>query len=719
MADDLNTRIRMTVRSSNLLQRAVDTTLSIEGQAADAAAVGAALATKADVSQVTGISVNGEAADQQGKILIDGSDIPVSGTDATKLDVKIAALDGKTAADIPMSSATGAQSVADAINNGVARNADAIPLEAGSTTMVKGAIDSLNTNVTAIQGWTAADIPMTSDTNADSVKTVLDGLGEDVEDIQGWTAADIPVSSETGADSVKEQLDDLFDGRVKTVNGEEADASGEITLETVPFAEDLKTEDSVLSAMAFIVRTAGGQASIKTGGATLRKLMGGMVHTGYVAEALDISVQAEERGAGEVPITADVDRDTWVAYVEESGTTVFTYSSGAWKISGETVDLTDYGITVDGTAIAGDQLTVVYVMEERGEITQADPDELVSTGWNLYDNAAGYARVAAYDGKYKVGGSYSTIRFAETPTGTSSAIVVDEDGLFEVPGDGYVLLTGGNSTTTYIICCWSDWEGGYPGDFAAYSESVIDLTAVMQSLPYGLCRAGDVYDEIDFGTKQIVQRIGRSAYSAEARAAAETAGKAYVFDEDYIWVELDTAVTSSFSLGNTFNVDGHGIEYFTGTGAPVGTEIAYGASLKDKLRRDVLTISQQTLTTAQKRQAQENIGMEDVFNALRDLYVVEAKTLFDNLSLGHGDYSNGDYNVAKTGYTPIGIVGYQVANASSGGVGCTLVTVNKIVISGNNVAVQFRNFHDSANSKIRLIARVLYKKNIVFPDVIE
>ena len=161
MADDLNTRIRMTVRSSNLLQRAVDTTLSISGQAADAAAVGAALATKADVSQVTGISVNGEAADQQGKILIDGSDIPVSGTDATKLDVKIAALDGKTAADIPMSSATGAQSVADAINNGVARNADAIPLEAGSTTMVKGAIDSLNTNVTAIQGWTAADIPMT------------------------------------------------------------------------------------------------------------------------------------------------------------------------------------------------------------------------------------------------------------------------------------------------------------------------------------------------------------------------------------------------------------------------------------------------------------------------------------------------------------------------------------------------------------------------------
>ena len=608
MADDLNTRIRMTVRSSNLLQRAVDTTLSIEGQAADAAAVGAALAQKADVSQVTGISVNGQAADQQGKILIDGSDIPVSGEDATTLDEAIGDLQGRTAEDIPMSDESGAMSVAEAINTGVARNADAIPLEAGSETMVKDAIDALDTDVEAIKAWTADDIPMDSTQGAESVKGVVEGLEDDVEELQGQTAADIPLNAEPGAESVGAAVEDLQEGRVKTVNGQAADAEGEITLETVPFAEDLKTEDSVLSDMAFIVRTAGGQASIKTGDATLRKLTGQMVKTGYVPEELDISVQAEDRGEGEDPITADIDRDTWVAQAEESGTTVFVYSNGAWKLSGETVDLAEYGITVNGTAIAGDQITVKYVMEERGTVAQADPDALTATGWNLYNNDLGYARVAAYGGKYKVGGSYATIRFAKTPGGTSSAIVTDANGLFDITEDGYVLLTGGNGTDTYILCCWTDWEGGYSGDFEAYRESTVELAAIMASLPYGLCRAGDVFDEIDFTSKVITQRIGRVAYTEEARAEAAASGKAWEFDEDWIWIELDEPQTSSFSLTNTYHASEHGIEFFTGTLAPVGTEIAYGASLKDKVRRDMVTLSQQTLTDGQKNQVRENIA---------------------------------------------------------------------------------------------------------------
>ena len=605
MADDLNTRIRMTVRSSNLLQRAVDTTLSIEGQAADAAAVGAALAQKADVSQVTGISVNGQAADQQGKILIDGSDIPVSGEDATTLDEAIGDLQGRTAGDIPMSDETGAMSVAEAINTGVARNADAIPLEEGSETMVKDAIDALDADVEAIKAWTADDIPMDSTQGAESVKAVVEGLEDDVEELQGQTAADIPLNAEPGAESVGAAVEDLQEGRVKTVNGQGADADGEITLETVPFAEDLKTEDSVLSDMAFTVRTAGGQASIKTGDATLRKLTGQMVKSGYVPESLDISVQAEER---EDPITAGIDRDTWVAQAEESGTTVFVYASGAWKLSGETVDLAEYGITVDGTPVAGDQITVKYVMEERGTVAQADPDALTATGWNLYNNDLGYARVAAYGGKYKVGGSYATIRFARTPGGASSAIVTDANGLFDITEDGYVLLTGGNGTDTYILCCWTDWEGGYSGDFEAYRESTVELAAIMAILPYGLCRAGSVFDEIDFTSKVITQRIGRVAYSEAARAEAAASGKAWEFDEDYIWIELDEPQTSSFSLGNTYHASEHGIEFFTGTLAPVGTEIAYGASLKDKLRRDVLTKSQQTLSDAEQGQARANIG---------------------------------------------------------------------------------------------------------------
>ena len=197
--------------------------------------------------------------------------------------------------------------------------------------------------------------------------------------------------------------------------------------------------------------------------------------------------------------------------------------------------------------------------------------------------------------------------------------------------DGYILIAGGNNTNTYIICCWSDWEGGYAGSFHAYSESVIDLSTIMASLPNGLCSVGAVYDEINFNTKQIIPRVKRIAYSAADRAAAEASGLSYDFDEDYIYIEMTAqeiaAATSSFSLENQYAADEHGIEFFTGTLVAVGTEIAYGSSLKDKLRRDVLTISQQSLSSAQQAQARTNIGaaaatdLKAMQNALSGLFV--------------------------------------------------------------------------------------------------
>ena len=141
----------------------------------------------------------------------------------------------------------------------------------------------------------------------------------------------------------------------------------------------------------------------------------------------------------------------------------------------------------------------------------------------------------------------------------------------------------------------------------------------MASLPYGLCSVGNVYDEINFNTKQIIPRVSRIAYSAEARAEAESSGRAYDFDEDYIYLEMTAqeiaAGTSSFALENQYEANEHGLEFFPGTYAPVGSEIAYGASLKDKLRRDVLTISQQTLTADQKTQVMANIGASAAIKA--------------------------------------------------------------------------------------------------------
>ena len=55
----------------------IDKTLSIEGEAADAKAVGDALANKADKSEIaTAIKVDGQGADAQGEIVLLAGHIP-------------------------------------------------------------------------------------------------------------------------------------------------------------------------------------------------------------------------------------------------------------------------------------------------------------------------------------------------------------------------------------------------------------------------------------------------------------------------------------------------------------------------------------------------------------------------------------------------------------------------------------------------------------------
>ena len=112
---NLNEEVEMVVEDASVITTPIDDTLTQSGEAADAKAVGDALALKADISQVTGITVNGQSPDNQGAILIDGDEIPVSGTDSTLLVDALAALDGKTGEDIPINSDENADSIADVI----------------------------------------------------------------------------------------------------------------------------------------------------------------------------------------------------------------------------------------------------------------------------------------------------------------------------------------------------------------------------------------------------------------------------------------------------------------------------------------------------------------------------------------------------------------------------------------------------------------------------
>lgn len=364
----------------------------------------------------------------------------------------------------------------------------------------------------------------------------------------------------------------------------------------VALADNLAADVSQFNSAEFIERTSGGGSSIESGVATLVSVQGNLIRTGYVAESLT----HDESGS----FTVEINEETFKAYVAGSDTIVFEYST-EW-----TPGLTNYGITVTGTPANGDTITVDYVAEERGTITTATPLTFNSTGWNLYNSSVGYAKVIAYSTTlgYKIGGNYTNVQFATTASSVNKEPVeVDANGLFNIPENGYIFVTNGD-TTTYIYPTWTDWVNGYKGNFQTYSLYTIDLAEIMVSFPNGLCAVGNTRDEINLNTQRAIQRVERLEYNPTNLANVIASGVEYIYDSDFIYAELEEPVTTVIEINKQYNVSDHGIEFFNGSTIPVYAEILYGENLKDKLRTDVLTISQQSLTAEQKTQVQANIG---------------------------------------------------------------------------------------------------------------
>ena len=496
---------------------------------------------------------------------------------------------------------------------------------------------------------------------------------------------------------------------VKTVNNTEADENGNIPINTVPYAQNLETEFAQRTIDDYTIRTAGGAASIDDGDAWVISVKGNNVHEGYVEESLVMDVlpvDPDTQGA----ISATVNQAEFVAACSNvSGTYTFSYTD-SWD-----TDPSAYGIAVTGTPADGDQIVVVFVAEERGTIYPANPNGIIATGWNLFNYANGYARVLKYSEDpyedFGISGTYTSLAFSETLEGEQSAITVS-DGRFTVPSDGFVWVTGGNDTDTAIWMTWDDWAEGYEGDFEGYTEHEVDFANEMTSyFPYGLLKAGSIVDEINLNIGQAISRVERLEYSAANLAVAIATGREYEYDEDYIYLERETPITNTITVSGAITVDDHGMELVSQTDVPATVEMLYGTNLKNKLERNVLTISQQTLSAEQQKQVRDNLGVTDILNGA---IIVENKLIFDNLTIAAGSYSESTYSVAKTGYVPLGVIGFNVGNASSSGAGRTHAGFNKLYVSNGSLTVCVRNMTGSSAIKIRLYAFILYKKSGVF-----
>lgn len=185
------------------------------------------------------------------------------------------------------------------------------------------------------------------------------------------------------------------------------------------------------------------------------------------------------------------------------------------------------------------------------------------------------------------------------------------NGNFNVPSAGYIWVNGGDNTSTAIWATWGDWSGNYVGDFEVYKENRIDLSAIMTAyFPNGLMQVGNYRDEINFSTGIATKSIDRFARDAQdtAIANAKRNGQQYEYDTNYVYVVRMTAETHPVSIDNSYIMNDHGTELFADTDVPVVARTIYGANLKNKLERDVLTISAQELSDTQKEQVRENIG---------------------------------------------------------------------------------------------------------------
>lgn len=92
--------------------------------------------------------------------------------------------------------------------------------------------------------------------------------------------------------------------------------------------------------------------------------------------------------------------------------------------------------------------------------------------------------------------------------------------------------------------------------------------------------------------------------------------------------------------------------------------------------------------------------------------LAEEKSVADNVSVNSGAISDGDISVAKTGYTPLGVVGFRAVNASSSGTNGGFAAITHAYVNGNDNHVYYRVRNTGGSSmKVRIYMTILYVKS--------
>lgn len=156
-------------------------------------------------------------------------------------------------------------------------------------------------------------------------------------------------------------LSDAQKLNVKSVNSQLPDENGNVIITQVATAENLVSPDNINDTDYILFRTSGGTKSISDGVATLMKIAGNVENPRRSENNIDQTQQEIAR------VSASVDATLFgaLSFVNNTqGTYVLTFDGTNWNYddNGTTVvvDLETAGITVGGTALDGDSMSIQY-----------------------------------------------------------------------------------------------------------------------------------------------------------------------------------------------------------------------------------------------------------------------------------------------------------------------------------------------------------------------
>ena len=290
------------------------------------------------------LSVNGKLPDENGNVDVEGGSGSVSTVNRIGPDDN-----GNIAlgiGDIPNS--------VQSVNNH-------FPDENGNVTVPTGGGGGDVFSVNNVLPDEFGNVELTPDDIPNSVKSVNGNTPDENGNIEIEAGGTVQSINDVlpGADGNVELTVDEIPGSIKSVNGDTPDTSGNVEIESVKVAEQLYSPTGVFDTDIYNYRTTAGSADITSGESKLLLVGGNCDEPVKTQESLTTSEELVSR------LEIAIDNEIFIVKVENVvGTYLFTYDGTDWVLNSTVVDIAEYGITITGTPIENDSITV--------EVTESD-----------------------------------------------------------------------------------------------------------------------------------------------------------------------------------------------------------------------------------------------------------------------------------------------------------------------------------------------------------